>query len=79
MSLRLMPCKALWKKDIVKRNLILQGAPGTGPNLSREALAYARIGQKNRDQLRSVPFHPNFSYADFVRGRRSVGNGHGYS
>ena len=39
----------------VKRNLILQGAPGTGPNPSREALPYARIGQKNRDPISPLP------------------------
>ena len=34
----------------VKRNLILQGAPGTGPNPSREALPYARIGQNTIEE-----------------------------
>ena len=56
-------------------NLILQGPPGTGKTWLAKRLAYALIGEKDTRRVRSVQFHPNLSYEDFVRGWRPDENG----
>ena len=55
-----------------KKNLILQGPPGTGKTWLAKRLAMVLIGRKdhNNTQIKSVQFHPNLSYEDFVRGWR---------
>jgi 5-methylcytosine-specific restriction protein B len=59
-----------------KKNLILQGPPGTGKTWLARRLAKALIGHDAQEpQLRSVQFHPNLSYEDFVRGWRPAGSG----
>lgn len=56
-----------------KKNLILQGPPGTGKTWLAKRLAYALVGRKDTSRVRSVQFHPNLSYEDFVRGWRPSG------
>lgn len=59
-----------------KKNLILQGPPGTGKTWLARRLGMALVGQVVQEpQLRSVQFHPNLSYEDFVRGWRPSGDG----
>lgn len=58
-----------------KKNLILQGPPGTGKTWLARKLAFALIGQRDESKVRSVQFHPNLSYEDFVRGWRPSGEG----
>ena len=58
-----------------KKNLILQGPPGTGKTWLSKRLAFALMGQRNERQVRTIQFHPNLSYEDFVRGWRPVGDG----
>jgi len=53
-----------------KKNLVLQGAPGTGKTWLAKRLGYALMGQKDESKLRSVQFHPNLTYEDFIRGYR---------
>ena len=54
----------------VKKNLILQGAPGTGKSFVAKRLAYALLGEKDEGRIQSIQFHQSFSYEDFIQGFR---------
>ena len=58
-----------------RKNLILQGPPGTGKTWVARRLAFALMGEKAESRVRTVQFHPNLSYEDFVRGWRPSGDG----
>ncbi|CAM3760600.1 5-methylcytosine-specific restriction enzyme B [Vibrio aerogenes CECT 7868] len=66
---------ALVKRLRDKKNLILQGAPGTGKTWLAKRLAFALIGEKRENHVTAVQFHPNLSYEDFIRGWRPTGDG----
>lgn len=53
-----------------KKNLILQGAPGTGKTYIAKKIAKKLIGDDyaNSEQFKIVQFHPSYTYEDFVRG-----------
>ena len=53
-----------------KKNLILQGPPGTGKTWLAKRLAFALIGRRDESKVKTVQFHPNLAYEDFVRGLR---------
>lgn len=53
-----------------RKNVILQGAPGTGKTWLAQRLAWVLAGEKRPESVRVVQFHPNTSYEDFVRGYR---------
>lgn len=58
-----------------KKNIVLQGPPGTGKTWLAKKLAFALMEKCAEDKVRSVQFHPNLSYEDFVRGWRPSSEG----
>ncbi|MCF8570469.1 AAA family ATPase [Gordonia sp. HY002] len=66
---------AIIKRWDETRNIVLQGAPGTGKTWLARRLAYALIGSRVDDAVRAVQFHPGTAYEDFVRGWRPGGDG----
>lgn len=59
----------------MKKNIILQGAPGVGKTFTAKRLAYSIIGAKNPDRVQMIQFHQSYSYGDFIEGYRPTENG----
>ena len=58
-----------------KKNLILQGAPGTGKTFAAKRLAYALMSQADDSRVEVVQFHQSTAYEDVVVGLRPTAEG----
>ena len=57
----------------MKKNIILQGAPGVGKTFCAHRLAQAIMGEKDESRIALIQFHQNYSYEDFVMGYKPAG------
>lgn len=58
---------AVWQ---IKKNFVLQGAPGVGKSFIAKRLAYLLLGERDQSRIQAVQFHQSYSYEDFVQGYR---------
>ena len=60
---------------IGRKNLILQGSPGTGKTYIAKRMAFSILGKKDTGKILNVQFHPKYSVDEFIEGFRPDGIG----
>lgn len=59
----------------IKKNIILQGAPGVGKTFVAKRIAFSMMGIKDVERVMMVQFHQSYSYEDFIMGFRPSTDG----
>lgn len=59
----------------VKKNIVLQGAPGVGKTFAAKRLAFSMMGAKDVERVMMIQFHQSYSYEDFIMGFRPSSDG----
>ena len=59
----------------IKKNIILQGAPGVGKTFVAKRIAFSMMGVKDVKRVMMVQFHQSYSYEDFIMGFRPSTDG----
>lgn len=59
----------------IKKNIILQGAPGVGKTFAAKRIAFSMMGIKDVERVMMVQFHQSYSYEDFIMGFRPSTDG----